>query len=164
MDTKARMSAHFKPIEIKIEVAQLTLDCAVNLLTSAMQMDCDGDDANCAPVTLLICAVTVATRPVGDVHQLYTRLFEVGVMVKAVESLAATSLHPHRRGLLACVLTLCEAGRKVADCGFGLANDQIWPEQMLNLLMPFMPDQVERLGERIRAERARREITEVQHG
>lgn len=164
MDMNSNMPAFFKPQDIEGTVAMTALKCAVNLLTSAKNMYFDGDDTNCEPVTLLICTVTVATQPIADHDELHSRFFEVEAMLRVVETAADASLHPHRRGLLACARNLCEAGRKVADGGFGLASDQIWPEQMLNLLMPFMPDQVEVLGERISAERARRQTTEAQHG
>lgn len=142
-----------KPTIFKARTANEALALRVseviaNLVTAAKDLDCDGDGENYTPVTLLICAVTIAHCDLDDLADLHCRFHEIEAMLEAIEKASNGQVHADRLGLVASAKALSRIGHQLADVGVGCGRNQADPLVVRCLLLPYMPREIDGLIER----------------
>lgn len=123
---------------------------------AAALIDCSNDDKDYVPVTVRLCAMKLARLPLQDRSQLLCFFDEIAAMVQAAERISEQPVDPCRLSLLGCTKTLCTVARTVADggIGIGIGPNQVYGEVVFNLLLPYMPAEIESM--RAQTDEARR--------
>lgn len=144
----SKKPAIFQARNANEELALRVHEVIANLVTAAKDLDCEGDDKNYEPVTLLICAVIVARRELDDLADLHCLFHEMEAMIEAIEKASNGQIHPERIGLMASAKALSRIGHQIADVGVGCGRNQADPLVVRCLLGPYMPREIDGLIER----------------